>query len=181
METQLQIFRPVWFLLPVLLLWMVDAGQLSGAEVYRYLKKDGTVVYTDTPTSGVGVEHLGSMPETTPEEQKEWEKKQDAEMAKYRQDEALSEKKQAIVAPLKEEYEAAVQTLDHYKMKMRQATGYTHASLVYWRKQVTEQEKVVAQAKKKLEKAENPSDSSLPEQSSATPPEPSATDNEEGN
>lgn len=180
MEKRSHAVRAVWFLLPVLLLWMLGAGQLFGAEIYRYVKKDGTVVYTDTPAhpAGVEVERLGPMPEMTPKERKEWENKQEADMEQYRQDEARRKRDETVIAPLREEYEAALRTLDHYKVRLRH-DSYTNARMVYWKKKIEEQEEVVAEKKLKLEEAENLPAPSLPPQHSRPASAPAARGEDE--
>ena len=130
-------------------------GEAQGATVYRYVNKDGSIVFTDNPPPGVKAEISGSFREMSKEEKLEWEKEQGAKMEKYREEERQKLAREKEIGPAREDYESAKLTLQQYKVNMNRAASDQYSRWLNWKKKVEEQEKVVAKKKEILDALES--------------------------
>lgn len=126
---------------------------VQAGTIYEYVDRDGSVVLTDSPPPGSKVRPVQSYRDMTEADKQEMEKEKSSNMQKYRESEGKRKEKEEKIRAAREEYEQAVRNEQQYRANKNQASGY--AQQRHWIQMLEEQNKELAEKKKKLQELES--------------------------
>jgi hypothetical protein len=128
-------------------------GGLQAGTIYKYVDKDGNVVFTDTPPPEIKAKPIQTFPDLTESEKQELDKEKSSQMQNFREADGKRKEKEGKIRAAREEYERALKDGDRYRANKNQASGF--AQQKRWRDMIEEQNKEIEEQKKKLQELES--------------------------
>ena len=134
-------------------LWITVCGEAQGGTLYEYTDKNGAVVITDRPPPGVKATPKTSYPPITEEQKSAWEREKAEQLQQNPKGDEAKKEKQKKIRAVRAELKKAIRDEQHYRSNMNQSANYSQRH--HWRLLVDEQEKVIAEKRKKLKDLES--------------------------
>jgi len=132
---------------------VIFSGGLQAGAIYKYVDKDGNVVFTDTPPPKTKAKLIQTFPDLTESEKQELDKEKSSQMQNSREADGKRREKEGKIQAAREEYERALKDGDKYRANKNQASGF--AQQKRWRDMIAEQNKEIEEKKKKLQELES--------------------------
>lgn len=144
--------RMLLILIMALSTYVVLVCDITAGTIYKYVDKDGLIIYTDNPPSGVKAIPKESFRDMTESEKETLANELTSAMEKHRQADKTRRETEEKIRMAREEYKQAMFKEEKFRSNMNQASGFIQRQR--WRKELEEQKKEVQEKKKKLEEIE---------------------------